>query len=283
MTLLFIHFTMLGMKQCPDCSARYGDNVAFCAKDGKALAGTSHNRSRLCPHCANSIQEDAAQCPYCKADLTSIGVPQWPTREEMSGAAARGRDDNPLSVQSKAILIAGFIVFALGVFLIGGHQQRNETRELKEANLKKLQDRELKIQTLEGQLKQIRQELDDSTSQIAALTAKLQESQKEHSATQQQLSSRAPTTPRPTARSTQAPPTPKPPARPAEPGVYQVIRTTTVREKPSAGALALATIGKGTKITVVGAAGEWLEVRSKQGKPPGFVRLDDAMFIGRAN
>lgn len=282
------------MKQCPDCSAQYDDNVAFCAKDGKALAVTSYNRSRLCPHCANSIQEDAPQCPYCKADLTSIGVPQWPIREEMSGAAPRGHDDNPLSVQSKAILIAGFIVFALGVFLIGGHQQRSETRELQETNLKKLQDRQLKIQTLEGQLKQIRQQLDDRKSQIDTLTAKLQESQKELSATQQQLSSatreaerlassRAPTTPRPTARSNKPPPASKPPARSAEPGVYQVVRTTTVREKPSAGALALATIGKGTKITVVGAAGEWLEVRSKQGKPPGFVRLDDAMFIGRAN
>jgi hypothetical protein len=29
--------------------------------------------------------------------------------------------------------------------------------------------------------------------------------------------------------------------------------------------------------------GEWLEVRSKHGKPPGFIRADDAMFVGKAN
>ena len=29
--------------------------------------------------------------------------------------------------------------------------------------------------------------------------------------------------------------------------------------------------------------GEWLEVRSKQGNPPGFVRRDDVIMISRAN
>jgi len=31
----------------------------------------------------------------------------------------------------------------------------------------------------------------------------------------------------------------------------------------------------------VGSVGEWLEVRSKHGNPPGFIRRDDAMFVER--
>jgi len=38
-------------------------------------------------------------------------------------------------------------------------------------------------------------------------------------------------------------------------------------------------INKGTRVTVVGSVGEWLEVRSKHGNPPGFIRRDDAMFV----
>jgi len=34
---------------------------------------------------------------------------------------------------------------------------------------------------------------------------------------------------------------------------------------------------------VVRSAGDWLEVRSKHGKPPGFIRRDDAMFKGGSN
>jgi hypothetical protein len=31
-------------------------------------------------------------------------------------------------------------------------------------------------------------------------------------------------------------------------------------------------------INVVGSQGDWLQVRSKHGKPPGYIRRDDAMF-----
>lgn len=276
---------MLSMKQCPDCSSQYGDEIGFCLKDGKALVIASQSRARLCPHCANSIQDDAVKCPYCKAELSATYLPQWPGRSDSSATTAVRTA--PLSLKSKAILIGGIIVFALGVFLIGSHQQRGEIREREAASLQQLRERELKIQALEVRLKQSLQDLEESKTQIAVLTAKLQESRKELSTAQQRLSNASREAARPAAGRPPAPAArsaaPAAVRRPASPGVYEVIRPTTVHEEPSARARAVAMIGKGTKITVISASGEWLEVRSRQGKPPGFIRLDDAMFVRGAN
>jgi cell shape-determining protein MreC len=192
-------------------------------------------------------------------------------------------------------LATGFVVFALGVFFIGGHQQSSETRQLEEANLKELQQRELKIQTLEEQLKQVRDQLAETNKQMAGLTGKLQQNQKDLSAMQQELASAkreasrlasrlSTPTAQPTARVIDRSPAPPAPVRRAmQPGVYEVIRATVVYEEPSAGARRIAEINRGTKISVVRSVGDWLEVRSRQGNPPGFIRLDDAMFVGRLN
>lgn len=64
--------------------------------------------------------------------------------------------------------------------------------------------------------------------------------------------------------------------RPAHPGTYETIRPTTLFEKPSGSSKAVSNIGDGTKVNVVGFSGDWLEVRSRLGNPPGFIRRDDA-------
>ena len=66
--------------------------------------------------------------------------------------------------------------------------------------------------------------------------------------------------------------------RPPETGSYEVIRDTAVRERPSSSAREVALVQRGTIVNVVGSQGDWLEVRSKYGKPPGYIRRDDAMF-----
>jgi Bacterial SH3 domain len=284
------------MKRCPNCSADYDDSLSFCTRDGRALVMANTSRARLCPECANSIDENAVKCPYCKAEFGTAEIPQWPMREEMPGGSLASLGPSRFTNRAKAIMAAGFIVIVLGlgVFLINGYRQRNDSRQLEQANLKQLQEREQKIKTLEGELKQLRQELDHGKTQLATLTAKLQESQKELSATQQRLttatrdaraaSKQAPAMPGPTTRSVKAPSSSTPAARrSAEPGVYEVIRATAVREEPSGGARRVTEINKGTKINVVRTVGDWLEVRSKQGNPPGYVRLDDAILVSRAN
>jgi hypothetical protein len=64
--------------------------------------------------------------------------------------------------------------------------------------------------------------------------------------------------------------------RGANPGTYETVRPTTLFEKPSGSSKAVSNIGDGTKVNVVGFSGDWLEVRSRIGNPPGFIRRDDA-------
>ncbi|HZA56243.1 MAG TPA: SH3 domain-containing protein, partial [Candidatus Udaeobacter sp.] len=71
--------------------------------------------------------------------------------------------------------------------------------------------------------------------------------------------------------------------RTAEPGVYETTRATSVYENPSSASRVISQISSGTRINVVSSAGGWLEVRSKRGNPPGYVRSDDARLTDRAN
>jgi hypothetical protein len=63
--------------------------------------------------------------------------------------------------------------------------------------------------------------------------------------------------------------------------VYETVRATTVFEQPSASSTNVATIPQGTRVNVVSSNGNWLEVRSKSGKPPGFIRRSDAVLVDR--
>jgi hypothetical protein len=72
-------------------------------------------------------------------------------------------------------------------------------------------------------------------------------------------------------------------SRGLEPRTYETLRSTPVYEEPTSSARVVAQISTGTEITVVGSGGGWLEIRSRHGKPPGYIRADDAMFVSRAN
>ncbi len=302
------------MKTCPECSAQYEDSVGFCAKDGRALVQRTAAQTRLCPHCANGIPEDAAICPYCKAEVGAVSEPQWPTREDDGFQAGLAMHKQKFPTSAKVALVFGFALGLIGLVLTGkamlGPQDRSETRQLAEEKIKELQEKEQKIQTLEEQLAKVRQELADTSGQmtalkgkladtsgqITALKGKLADSERELSTTQQRLnivsrevdrltSARAQTRPPPAPRpaDTAPSPAPLPSRRPADPGTYEVIRETEVREDPAVNSRVLSQIRRGTKVTVVRSVGDWLEVRSKHGNPPGFISRDDAMFVSKAN
>ena len=69
------------------------------------------------------------------------------------------------------------------------------------------------------------------------------------------------------------------PAQQAAPrirGVFQTTRPTRVYSEPSEESDRVADIGKGTRVHVVNAQNGWLEIHSKHGRPPGFIRRDTA-------
>jgi chromosome segregation ATPase len=162
---------------------------------------------------------------------------------------------------------------------------------------KALQEKDQKIESLETQLAQLRQQHQGSSSQIEDLKAKFEENQKDLVLTRRKLveanreverlaSSRIASAPRSASRTPDSsrPQTSTPSSRrPAEAGIYETLRQATVYEEPSSSARAVAQIGKGTEVTVVRSVGEWLEVRSKHGKPPGYIRSDEVRLLSRAN
>jgi len=72
---------------------------------------------------------------------------------------------------------------------------------------------------------------------------------------------------------------PEPP-QPVITGPYEVLSATFVYREPRENSQTLARIETGTRINVVNVQGEWLEVRSKQGRPPGFIKKDTAVPSG---
>jgi hypothetical protein len=253
---------------------------------------------RLCPQCANSIEEDATHCSYCKADLLSQFDPQWLKRDEPLSEPRLGSNNNKrFAIPSKFIWMAAMLVMALIGFFAGGYIQRNQLLLSSQAKLKELQAKDQMIQSQEAQLAQTRQQLNENSNQLAEIKTKLEESQKELSAAQQRLrvttrevdrlkasrSLAATRTSSPAPRTAASLPVPVAARRMAEPGVYETTRATSVYESPSSASRVVSQISKGTRVNVASSAGDWLEVRSKRGNPPGYVRSDDARQVGRAN
>jgi hypothetical protein len=279
------------MKHCPECSAQYDDNVSFCAKDGRALAGLSAAASRLCPHCANSIAEDASQCPYCKADLGAPPSPQWLIRDE---SPFQKVEAPRRAMMPKLMLAAGIVLCLIAASLLGagilGKNESGGTRELLEQKIKELQTREEHIQAMEAELNKLRLEAADMTKENVALKARLEESQKERAASDQRLvaarreleglsARRARVETRNDPRPVERAPLPARPAqRPAEAGVYETLRSTDVHEQPAQASRVIFRIPGGTRINVVRSDGEWLEIVSRKGNPPGFIRREHAQL-----
>jgi myosin heavy subunit len=62
-------------------------------------------------------------------------------------------------------------------------------------------------------------------------------------------------------------------------GAFKTTRPTEVYSRPSKNSSLIANIGPGMKLNVVDSHDGWLEIRSKHGRPPGFVRQEAAVRI----
>jgi hypothetical protein len=59
---------------------------------------------------------------------------------------------------------------------------------------------------------------------------------------------------------------------------YEVVRSTRVFSRPNESSRPLSRVEAGMEINVVGARDDWLEVRSRHGRPPGFIKKDTAIM-----
>jgi TolA-binding protein len=152
-------------------------------------------------------------------------------------------------------------------------------------------DNERRVQELTTDVERLRKENAANTGRVKELEAKLADARSELAAAQQKLKAAqkqlahapAPAAPPPRDRAVAsappppaaAPPPQAPPRRATEAGQYEVVRDTALLEKPSSSAREVALVQRGIIVNVVSSIGDWYEVRSKYGKPPGYIRRDD--------
>jgi membrane protein implicated in regulation of membrane protease activity len=163
-----------------------------------------------------------------------------------------------LPMGKKASIFVGVIALALVVFLAWKVFWRpNDKDSLALQQEEKLRD-------MEDRVARLQKELEESSKQIASLQAGSDETTRTRRKVNNSRQDEA--------RLADQNPSP-------EPRLYQTVRSTSVFEEPSASSRKVGSIPNGTRVRVVGSTGDWLEVRSKQGRPPGFIQRDDAVLM----
>lgn len=162
----------------------------------------------------------------------------------------------------KGWILGGVIAFALVAFLAWKAFWTPNDRDSFA-----LREQEEKIRDMEDRVARLQKELEESSRQIGSLQAGSNEATRgRRSAERKVNNSRREETRRADQNLSQ------------EPRLYETVRSTAVFEEPSASSRKVGTIPNGSRVRVVGSTGDWLEVRSKQGRPPGFIRTDDAVL-----
>jgi TolA-binding protein len=166
-----------------------------------------------------------------------------------------------LPLEKKGLIFVGVFAFALVVFLTWAFWTPNDRRSLA------LQQQEEKIRDMEDRIAKLQKELEESSKQIASLQAGSDENTRVRRSGQRNVNNSR----REESRLAHRNPSPE--------RFYQTVRSTSVFEEPSASSRKVGSITNGSRVRVVGSTGDWLEVRSKQGRPPGFIRQDDAVLM----
>ena len=163
--------------------------------------------------------------------------------------------------EKKGSFFVGVIVFALVAFLTWkAFWTPNGRGSLA------LQQQEERIRDMEDRIARLQKELEESTKPTASLQAGSDETTRPGRSGQRNVNNLR----REETRRADQNPSPE--------RFYQTVRSTSVFEEPSASSPKVGSIANGSRVRVVGSTGDWLEVRSKQGRPPGFIRRDDAVL-----
>lgn len=190
------------------------------------------------------------------------------------------------------VLLLAIVAVLAGKSLFYRNDTSGSSQALDEKN-RELDEKNRQFQDMNNRIAELQKDLEESSKKMEELQAKVDDATKTLSSTQDKLrsaqrdagrltSNQPPAGARVASRPVDSG-APVSSRRPADPGIYEVVRATSVYEDPADSARKVSSINKGTRITVVRSTGDWLEVRSKHGNPPGFIRRDDAMFIERSN
>jgi hypothetical protein len=219
----------------------------------------------FCTECGTQIDEGKKFCKNCGARMRSDAEP------DTAPAAARPGPARTSPGIDKSILIAAGIAL---VVILGGAGVYFGTDLLRPSGKQGISEEPGRSAATVGAPPPM-EEYPGRSAATAGSPAPMNESPGRSAAT---VGARAPTPPASAAR-------PSAPAvasrRAAEAGAYETVRATTVYEQPSASSRSVASIPPGTRVDVVSSTGSWLEVRSKSGKPPGFIRRGDAVLVDR--
>src|SRR5262245_27459273 len=158
----------------------------------------------------------------------------------------------------KTSIFVGVIAFTLVVFLAWAFWTPNDRGSLAQ--------QEEKIRDMEDRIARLKKELEDGSKKIASLQAGADEPRRARRSQRNVSNSRREETRRADQNLSSE-------------RFYQTVRSTSVFEEPSASSRKVGNIANGTKVRVVGSTDDWLEVRSKQGRAPGFIRRDDAVLM----
>lgn len=183
--------------------------------------------------------------------------------------------DKKLTIVAVVLMV---ILIAIGGVLIGrslmGRGGDSNMASLLDEKTRELEDKNRQIQDLEKQAEQLRKDLEESSKQMANLQDRVDQTNRGLASMQERLkTTRTPQSSRDTAPSSS-------PGGSGDAGSYETLRETQVFSEPSSTSRVVARVAKGTKVNVVRSTGDWLEVRSKFGKPPGYIRRDDATYRG---
>jgi hypothetical protein len=66
-------------------------------------------------------------------------------------------------------------------------------------------------------------------------------------------------------------------------GIYEITRASRVYSAPTESSQLIGDIEAWMKVSVVNSRDGWLEIHSKHGRPPGFIRRDVAARIASQN
>ena len=167
-----------------------------------------------------------------------------------------------LHMGKKGAIFVGVIAFALVGFLAWKAFWTPNDRGSLAA-----QQQEEKIRDMEDRIARLQKELEESSRQIASFQAGSDETTRARRSAQRNVNNSRREETRRTDQNL------------SSERFYQTVRSTSVFEEPSPSSRKVESIANGSRVRVVGSTGEWLEVRSKQGRPPGFIRRDDAVLM----